>query len=288
MYYLSLNMSIQRISNFYTPNISFTFIIQKTTLDIAEIESNNEMSVDDEDDLLIVPGITDFWKINNAYRNLVSSAGIEDMNNQELFIAIQSNLKKFKFINTNNETYHDKAKLYKSDSFSVEKIENSIEAQVTFMWKYKHYWKNSISAKMNMSWIRVNEIIKKYNLLVRTLRLKKLQQRRSKNLIINDHQVDQIKQFIEQTSKVPVKINMIKQAVWPQASEAKAPWNSTISKVLKTKLGMLYKVLHRWNIKWKDSQNKRLFIESLYFQTKFRNKEIETIYIDEFKFSSQK
>ena len=113
---------------------------------------------------------------------------------------------------------------------------------------------------------------------MRTLRLKKLQQRRSKSLIINDHQVDQIKQFIEQTSKVPVKINMIKQAVWPQASEAKAPWNSTISKVMKTKLGMSYKVLHKWNIKRKDSQNKRLFIESLYFQTEFRNKEIETIY----------
>ena len=46
-----------------------------------------------------------------------------------------------------------------------------------------------------MSKIRVNEIIKKYNLLVRTLRLKKLQQRLSKNLIINDHQVDQIKEF---------------------------------------------------------------------------------------------
>ena len=73
-----------------------------------------------------------------------------------------------------------------------------------------------------MSKIRVNKIIKKYNLLVRTLRLKKLQQRRSKNLIINDHQVYQTKQFIEQTSKVQVKINMIKQAIWPQASEAKA------------------------------------------------------------------
>ena len=90
--------------------------------------------------------------------------------------------------------------------------------------------------------------------------------------------MDQIKQFIEQTSKVPVKINMIKQAVLSQASEAKAPWNSTISKVLKTKLEMSYEVLHKWNIKWKDSQNKRLFIEPLYFQTEFRNKEIETIY----------
>ena len=136
MYYLSLNMSIQRISNFYTPNISSSFIIQITTLDVAEIESNNEMSVDDEDDLFIVPGITDFWKINNADRNLVSSAGIEDMNNQELFIAIQSNLKKFKFINTNDETYHDKTKLYKSDSFSLETIKNSIEEQMIFMLKY--------------------------------------------------------------------------------------------------------------------------------------------------------
>ena len=35
---------------------------------------------------------------------------------------------------------------------------------------------------------------------------------------------------------------------------------------------MPYKVLHKWNIKRKDPQNQRLFIESLYLQTNLRNR----------------
>ena len=83
---------------------------------------------------------------------------------------------------------------------------------------------------MNLSKIRVNQILRKYKLLIKKLRLKKLEKRRKVNLVINDQQIDQIKQYIERTSSTPIKISMIKQAVWPQTSGAKALCNSTISK----------------------------------------------------------
>ena len=98
------------------------------------------------------------------------------------------------------------------------------------MWRFQHYWLNSISAKMNLSKIRVNQILRKYKLLIKKLRLKKLEKRRKVNLVINDQQIDQIKQYIERTSSTPIKISMIKQAAWPQTSGAKASCNSTISK----------------------------------------------------------
>ena len=40
---------------------------------------------------------------------------------------------------------------------------------------------------------------------------------------------------------------MIKNAIWPINSSERPPWKSTISKILKKRLKMSYKVLHKWN-----------------------------------------
>ena len=69
----------------------------------------------------------------------------------------------------------------------------------------------------------VNEVIRKYKLHVKKLRYRKLEERRIANLSINDQQIESIKQYIERTSNIPVKISMIKNAVWPQNSGIKAP-----------------------------------------------------------------
>ena len=42
-----------------------------------------------------------------------------------------------------------------------------------------------------------------------------------------------IKQYIERINYKPIKIDMIKNAIWPISSNERSPWNSTISKALK-------------------------------------------------------
>ena len=108
------------------------------------------------------------------------------MNNCELLTAIDANFKSFNDFAINNEIKNNKNSYNDSDSYSEKVIENDIEVQVIFMWRFQHYLLNSISAKMNLSKIRVNQILRKYKLFIKKLRLKKLEKRRKVNLVIND------------------------------------------------------------------------------------------------------
>ena len=62
--------------------------------------------------------------------------------------------------------------------------------------------------------------------------------------IIKEHHIYKIKQYIESINYMSIKIDLIKNTVWLIISNERQPWNSTISKSLKNKLKMLYKILH--------------------------------------------
>ena len=203
-------MNIQKISNFYIPNVSVAINIKKITLEIYKNDSDQEMNENDQVDLVLEVGITDFWALNSLYKRLVTTADIKNMNNCELLTIIEANFKSFNYFVINNEMKNNKNSYNDSDSYSEKVIEKDIELQVIFMWRFQHYWLNSISAKMNLSKIRVNQILRKYKLLIKKLRLKKLEKRKKVNLVIDDQQIDQIKQYIERTSSTPIKISMIK------------------------------------------------------------------------------
>ena len=53
-------MNIQRISNFYIPNVSVAINIKQRTLEIYKNDSDQEMNENDQVDLLLGVGITDF------------------------------------------------------------------------------------------------------------------------------------------------------------------------------------------------------------------------------------
>ena len=61
-----------------------------------------------------------------------------------------------------------------SDLYSAETDGRDIETQVIFMWRFKHYWINSIIAKTGLSKMGVNEVIRKYKLHVISLDIESL------------------------------------------------------------------------------------------------------------------
>ena len=61
-------MNEQSISNFYIPNISLAFKIEKKDLNEQHPNIDQEMLQDNKDYLILTPGITDFWKTNNSYK----------------------------------------------------------------------------------------------------------------------------------------------------------------------------------------------------------------------------
>ena len=139
-------MNIQRISNFYIPNVSVAINTKKRTLEIYKNDSDQEVNENDQVDLLLEVGITDFWALNSLYKRLVTTADINNMNNCELLTAIEVNFKSFNDFAINNEMKNNKNSYNDSDSYSEKVIENDIEVQVIFMWGFQHYWLNSISA----------------------------------------------------------------------------------------------------------------------------------------------
>ena len=272
-YYLQFQdskMSIQCLSNFYLPNVSSSIKITKRDLEDQFQATDNEMKEDSKNDLLLESGITDFWTLNSSYKNLVISAEIVNIDNRGLQQEIKLNLENWYGLNLKDIALEIHILNIEHSSSSDKMDDNDVEVQVIFMKQFKHYWSNSIAAKMNLSKIKVNKIIARYKLLLKRLKSKNWKSIRGANLAIDDHHMEQIKEYVEGMYKNPIKISMIKNAVWPKNSGAKPPWNSTISKVLKSKLKMSYKVLHKWNTKRKDPQNQRIFIESLYLQTKLR------------------
>ena len=95
-------MSIQKVSNIYTPSMSESINIKKRTLKIHRKEADKEMKVNDEDDLLLESGITDFWVLNSSYMQLIITTEMKNMNNNELLTAIQMNFKNFNDFNIND------------------------------------------------------------------------------------------------------------------------------------------------------------------------------------------
>ena len=61
------------------------------------------------------------------------------MNNCELLTSIEVNFKSFNDFAINNEIKNNKNSYNDSDSYSEKVIENDIEVQVIFMWRFQHY-----------------------------------------------------------------------------------------------------------------------------------------------------
>ena len=280
-------MSIQHVGNFYVPNVSSAIKIMKKDLKDQTQEEDCEMKEESNQYIQLEFGITDFWTFNASYKNLVISAEIANIDNKELLNTIKLNLMNLYDFNFRDEILWDSILNEENGSTFNNISPNDIEVQVVLLKLIKHYWSQSIAAKTNLTKIKVNKIIAKYKRLLKMQKTRKLKSIWISYLTIKDHHIEQMKKYVDSIHNTPVKIEMIKNAVWPKNSETKPPWNSTISKILKNKLNMSYKVLHKWNIKRKEKLNKRVFIESLYLQTKLRTNEIEIIYIDEFKFSSR-
>ena len=139
IYYLNnqaLKISIQKVSNIYTPSMSESINIKKRTLKIHRKEADQEMKDNDEDDLLLESGITDFWVLNSSYKQLITTTEMKNMNNNELLTAIQMNFKNFNDFNINDELHKIKVSYNESDLYSAKTDGRDIETQVIFMWRF--------------------------------------------------------------------------------------------------------------------------------------------------------
>ena len=126
-------MSIQSISNFYIPNVSFSIKITKSIMKDEMLEWGDETIQNSESNLQIEYGITDFWTQNSSYKILIESDGIAKMDSRELKIAINKNLQKlfgseFNYDIKICQLFNDNANIFCNETNG-----NEAEIQIVFM-----------------------------------------------------------------------------------------------------------------------------------------------------------
>ena len=105
---------------------------------------------------------------------------------------------------------------------------------------------------------------------------------------LEENHVKWISNFIESHEKEHYSVSTIQERFNEFYQEELTISNSTVKRVLKNKLGMVYKKLERINKKASGKSSIRSFCEALTLQLELLNDGYELIYIDEFSISSRR
>ena len=281
-------MISSKLSNFYTPGESKEICIKEQTIEI-DWDSSSEDEKESDSFYPEVPyGIIDGSKDNPSYNELVESLEISSMTNQEIKRVVEKSLTDIFGINTSTSNKNFANKDDHDDNMEVDDDKGRISVDAVYLWRRYHYSIKSIAAKLSISKEKVNQILSLYRANVK--KMIKANKRKLKNsgLTIEYDNVQLIKNYWNNPAKRPIRIKDIKEHVWPVNRFIKPLHDSTISRVLRNKLNMRYKVLQKRNPKTKSPNNIRIFHEAIAIQVMLRTKGFELIYVDEFSYSSRK
>ena len=109
----------------------------------------------------------------------------------------------------------------------------------------------------------------------------------SQRRVISQEMVNRIDRFWWKNGNRPLSLVEIREGVWRQGNHNKSPWNSTIAKVLKSKLRMSFRILSTRNPKTKLEDLSRLYFESALIQTLLIQQSWHLVFIDEFHLASR-
>ena len=105
---------------------------------------------------------------------------------------------------------------------------------------------------------------------------------------ITPEYINKVKNIWQQYKDRPIYAKNVRSALWRRDSKEKIPSDTTIRNIMKTKLGMSYRLLEKKHKKSINNEGSRNFIQACALQIELINRELELIYIDEFSFSSRK
>ena len=117
------------------------------------------------------------------------------------------------------------------------------EIETIFLWKTTKLRYDDLALKLQRSTFYVRNCISKYRKLVKKqTKYWKFEGARSSR-VVNDLMIDEIDQYCWKNKNKPLTIQKIKEEVWKDNKNSDPPSNSTIAKILKTKLRMSYRTL---------------------------------------------
>ena len=259
-------MTNQTISNFFIPMVSKEITIKLQPLELDWDNSCEEEEKEYSTSPDVPYGLLDGSKQNDSYKELIELLGITNISNQEIRLTIENNLIiAFEIIKKDPVGFSSNQWEVDMDA-EVDSNSYSSSVGVIFLWRRYSYSIKSIAAKLSISRDKVTQIISQYKANVR--KICKASKRNSKNSrwSIDAYAHQAIREYWYRPTKRPIRIKDIKEHVWPSREFVKAPHNSTISRVLRNKLSMSYKVLQKRNPKLK------LLIIFVFFMNRLQSK----------------
>ena len=105
---------------------------------------------------------------------------------------------------------------------------------------------------------------------------------------ITPEYIKKVKEIWKQYKNRPIYAKSVRSALWRRDNIEKIPSETTIKNIIKTKLGMSYRLFEKKHKKSINNEGSRNFIQACALQIELINRELGLMYIDEFSFSSRK
>ena len=139
-----------KISNFFAPKFSKRFVISKFQgfqSDFTHEKNNSDANMEE---IAIPVGIINAWKLNNAYKQLLTEMNIQDCDNKYALVVINDQINKHKNdewskFEVDTELFYDNEQINEDKSSIAEKDIDTI-----FLWRTSHLPVSSIAFKVGI------------------------------------------------------------------------------------------------------------------------------------------
>ena len=280
-------METKMISNLFIPRTSKQFRLRK--FEEQDCEDTYSKIADHyySQGLQLPFGLWDSWKLNSAYKELVELLKIKEFSNDDAIDALFKTIYQYSRDKWIDEEDKDNEVLMEEAPDSNDELEAECETKTIALWRTTKLRYCDIALKLGKSLVYVQECVRKYKKLVKEQKKVKRMKSSQRRRVISQEMVNRIDRFCWKNRNRPLTLGEIKEGVWRQSNQNKPPWNSTIAKVLKSKLRMSYRTLSTRHPKTKLEDQSRLYFESSLIQTLLAQQSWYLVFIDEFHLASR-
>ena len=279
-------MNPKKVTNLFIPISSKRFWMKK--LDSLEPCAIERESDDEEDVQEFVPtvGLADAAKLNNSYKELISTLGIANFHNDEALIMIKSNIDnksrkqalEVEVLKKLEEESGVDADMCSDDDEEDDQV-NPLQLESLFLWRSTKLPLNSIWHKVGVDVEFVKQTIKTYKRLMKKQLRYNVVNTNKRRSIISDDKILAVKEIWLRNRNKPLRLADIRDGVWRNDDDSQKPCYSTLSNVLRRKLRMSYRILRPRHHKTTTQDHVRLNWEWVMIQNILSNKLYELIFI---------
>ena len=278
-------MESKMLSNFFVPKSSKQFRLKKfDESNIDEIERMKVKTTSSLDAELPV-GLWDGCKVNKEYKSLLEILETSKISGNDILLLIQNSISPIKNHQLSEGMFRELISLRQNPAMEIEQWPTPSEIEAVVLWRTTRLGFDDLAQRLQKSTWYVKNCVIKYKKLVKEQKEKRKRERARKRRVVSDLMIENIDRYCCKNKNKALTIAKIKEEVWKNKNYSDPPWNSTIARILKTKLRMSYRTLATRHPKSVQEEQLNMFIEASAIQMQLSQRRIQLVFVDEFHLS---